>query len=192
MVLAAAGEITSLLRRAQSGDRAALNEAWELLYRDLHRQASYLMRRERPGHVLQPTALISSAWVRLAGSEPREYNDRKHFVRTIICVMRQVLIDIARAQKAAKNGGHLVRVELDGLIPASGRPLEQIIDFDLALHDLRKLDSRAEEVASMRYFGGMTLPEIAELLEVSLTTVERDIKFASAWLARRFANDESG
>jgi RNA polymerase sigma factor (TIGR02999 family) len=174
--------LTLLLNRAGQGDREAADRAAELVYGELHRIASRQIRPERPGHVLQATALINEAYVRLAGSGSLEFQNRGHFFSIASRQMRRILVDYARAENAASRGGGATRVDLETVrLAAEGRSIEVRL-LDQALQELARVDPRAAQVVELRYFGGYTDKEAVEAIGVSLATVRRDWEFAKAWL----------
>jgi RNA polymerase sigma factor (TIGR02999 family) len=174
--------LTLLLNRMGQGDRAAADEAARLVYAELHRIASRELRPERRGHLLQTTALVNEAYLRLAESGPLEFRDRGHFFALASRQMRRVLVDYARKEKAARRGGGAFAVELDSIqIPVQGRGVEVLL-LDEGLRSLEGLDARAVQGVELRYFGGYSEEETAEALGVALITVRRDWAFAKAWL----------
>ncbi len=176
------GEITQLLRLAQAGDRSAESKLLELLYGDLRRLAAAYLKRERRDHTLQPTALLHEAYLRLLGQNHREWKSRSHFLAAAAQAMRHVLVDWARAHSAKKRGGLMKKVELDAAKVSSEIWPEQILDLDAALRQLSEHHPRYARVVELRFFGGLTDEEIAEVLGVSDRTVGRDWEFARAWL----------
>ena len=176
-------EVTGLLRQWQSGDTAALDKLTPLIAEALHRLAHRYMVRERPGHVLQTTALVNEAFVRLVGHEDVDWADRTHFFAVAAQVMRHALVDYARQHQAARRGGDAVRVTLDADVFPDDRAAE-VVALDDSLDALKKLHPRASRVVEMRYFGGFNNKEAAEFLNISEATVERDWRFARAWLYR--------
>lgn len=183
------GEVTRLLAAARNGDRSALDRLLPLVYDDLRVMASGQMRREREGHVLQPTAVVHEAYLRLAGGRPPEATDRSHFIAIAARAMRQVLVDFARRRDAEKRGGGWARTTLTGLGP---RGVGQEISPDelLALDEaMEALDPRQRRVVECRFFGGLEEREIAEALGVSERTVRRDWVKARAWLYRSLYGD---
>lgn len=176
-------EVTGLLRQWQAGDAAALDKLTPLIADALHRLAHRYMSRERPGHVLQTTALVNEAFVRLVGSADVDWEDRSHFFGVAAQVMRHALVDYARRQDSAKRGGGIQRVTLDADAFPDDRAAE-VVALDDGLQALRKLHPRASRVVEMRYFGGFNNKEAAEVLNISEATVERDWRFAKAWLYR--------
>ena len=168
------GEITSLLDKLRAGDRTAQDRLIEKTYPDLHRIAQAHFRHERPGHVLQPTALVNEAWQKFVALEAVELNDRVHFLSLCSRLMRQILVDHARHRAAHERAVSSTRT--DGGIE------ENTLDLDLALSKLEKAQPRAARVVELRYFGGLSNEEIAQSLDVSLATVKRDWLAARAWL----------
>jgi RNA polymerase sigma factor (TIGR02999 family) len=180
--------MTVLLRAWQEGDRAALDELMPRIYDELHRLAASYLRRERPDHLLGPTALVSEAFLRLVGGEPTSWNDRAHFFAVAARHLRQILVDHARRRTAAKRGGRERPITFDENQVAGDRP-----DELLALHDaltaLSKVDERKARVVEMHYFGGMKQQEIAAALGVHVNTVANDLRFAQAWLNRELREE---
>ena len=176
------GEITELLRLARAGDKSAESKLFELLYSDLRRVAVAYLGRERRDHTLQPTALLHEAYLRLAGQGAKDWKNRSHFVAVAAQAMRYVLVDWARAKSARKRGGRMHRIDLDSAQAFTEAWPEQLLDLDTALHQLSQQHERYARVVEMRFFGGLTDEEIAEVLGVSDRTVGRDWEFARAWL----------
>jgi RNA polymerase sigma-70 factor, ECF subfamily len=180
-----ASDLTSLLNRMRHGDQEAGNEAIALVYRELHRIASREMRREREGHLLQTTALVNEAYLRLLGSRSVEIQDRAHFFALASKQMRRILIDHARSENAQRRGGQAVRLDLDRVPLPSGSQSIDLLLLNEALEELAQIDPRAAQVVEMRYFGGYTDHEVVEALGASLSTVRRDWEFARSWLFDR-------
>ncbi len=177
------GEVTQLLKAMHGGDSRAAEHLLPLVYNELHRLAQAYMRRERPDHTLQATALINEAYLRLIG-EDIDWNSRAHFIGLAAHVMRQVLVDYARAHSAQRRAGGLQRVEMeDGLAIAPER-LDEVVWLDDALHRLAAENARQAQVVELRYFGGLSVEEIAGILEVSPRSVKRDWSLARIWLFR--------
>jgi RNA polymerase sigma factor (TIGR02999 family) len=168
------GEITSLLRRLRSGDRAALDLLVEKAYPELHRIAEAHFRHERAGHLLQPTALVNEAWQKFVALDAVELSDRVHFLSLCSRLMRQILVDHARRRAIHERAVSSMR--------ADDRGEENTLDLDLALRKLEEAQPRAARVVELRYFGGLSTDEIAQCLDVSLATVKRDWLAARAWL----------
>src|SRR5690349_7276372 len=173
--------VTSLLMRWKSGDRAALEALIPIIYKELHRLAQHQLRKERDGHTLQSTALVNEAYLRLIGQESGQLNSRTHFLGVAAHVMRQILIDHARARGAEKrDGGH--RVELDEGEHPVLEPDADVIALDEALTELAKFDPDLSRIVEMRYFGGLSVEDTAEAMGVSPATIKRELAAARAWL----------
>ncbi len=181
--------LTSLLNRMQQGDRNAAEQAVGMVYGELHRIAANRMAHERPGQVLQATALINEAYMRLMGAGPLPISNRKHFLALASEQMRRILVDHARSEHAGKRGGDAVRVTLDDKQVGGSEQSIDVLSLDEALKQFEQIDPRAAQVVSLRYFGGHTEQEVAEILEVSLITVRRDWEFARSWLYGRLSGN---
>jgi len=183
---AAALEVTSLLRAWGRGDAAALNRLTPLVYTELHRQAKLLMAHEWPDNILQPSALVNEAYLRLIADAPVEWENRRQFFAVSAGVMRRILIDFARARGAVKRGAGKMDINLESLpgiaTADDGVGLEQLIDIDEALTRLADLDERQARVVELRFFGGLEISEVAQVLNISEPTVVRDWRIARAWL----------
>jgi RNA polymerase sigma-70 factor, ECF subfamily len=177
--------VTELLLDWQQGDQGALERLTPLVYDELRRIAHSYMQRERNGHTLETAALVNEAYLRLAGQQDIEWQSRKHFFAAIAQVMRHILVDHARRRHYAKHGGELQRVELEEAALMSHQRAAELVALDEALAELTKMDARKGRVVELRYFGGLSLEETAELLEISPVTVRRDWRVAKAWLFRR-------
>jgi RNA polymerase sigma-70 factor (ECF subfamily) len=177
------GEVTRLLNAMTRGDSGAAEKLLPLVYSELHRLAASYMRRERPDHTLQATALINEAYLRLARGDG-EWNSREHFIGMAANVMRHVLVDYARAHKAQQRDGGMKRVELREDLAVSAEKLEEVIALNEALKSLESLHPRQGKVVELRYFGGLSLEQIASLLGVSERSVKRDWSLARIWLFR--------
>ena len=176
-------EVTQLLLDWRNGDQAALDQLIPFVYAELQRLARAYMRRERPGHTLQTTALINEAYLRLIDQQV-SWQNRAHFLGVAAHLMRQVLVDHARAQAALKRGGNLLQVSLADAAGMMQGEAAELLALDDALKGLAAIDPRKCQVIELRYFGGLTIAETAEVLDVSHTTVEADWKMARAWLRR--------
>lgn len=176
--------ITQLLIAWGSGDQAALEALAPCIQQELHRLASHYMAGERPGHVLQATALVNEAYLRLVDWQHVEWNNRAHFFGVAAQMMRRVLVDFARSRRRAKRGGQAMAVSLSEAIDAPQTAQVDVIALDDALKRLEELDPRQSRVIEMRFFGGLSLEETAEALRVSVATVRRDWSLARAWLFR--------
>ena len=174
--------VTALLNRMRSGDREAGDRVAGLVYEELHRIASREMRREREGHTLQTTALVHEAYMRLAGAQSLEIQNRGHFFAVASQQMRRILVDHARASGAQRRGGAAIRVDLDKLQLAAAERSIDVILLDESLKELERLEPRAAKVVELRYFGGYTDKEVVDALGVSLATVRREWEFARSWL----------
>lgn len=177
-----ADNLTGLLIEWRQGDEAALDKLTPLVYDELRRIAHRYVQRERDGHTLQTTALVNEAYLRLAGQQKIEWQSRAHFFAVTAQVMRHVLIDHARRRHYAKRGGDLQQIPLDDAAMMSQHRAAELVALDEALNELAKLDPRKSRVVELRYFGGLSLEETSEVLEVSLMTVRRDWRAAKAWL----------
>ena len=177
------GEVTQLLNNMAKGDSGAAEKLLPLVYSELHRLAASYMRRERPDHTLQATALINEAYLRLT-KEDGEWNNREHFIGMAANVMRHVLVDYARSHKAQQRDGGMKRVELKEDLAISPEKIEEVVALDEALTRLEHLQPRQGKVVEMRYFGGLSVEQIASLLGVSERSVKRDWSLARIWLFR--------
>jgi RNA polymerase sigma factor (TIGR02999 family) len=175
------GQVTVLLKAISAGDAAAEQSLLPLVYRELHRLARSYMRRERPNHTLQPTALINEAYMRLAGAEV-DWKNREHFIGVAAQVMRRVLVDHARSHNAEVRGGGLKRVELDEGLALSPERAEELLSLNEALDRLAKTNARQARVVELHYFGGLSMVQIAALLHISERSVKRDWSLARLWL----------
>lgn len=179
-----AAEITGILFRWSQGDEDALDSLTPLVYRDLRRIAERLMRSERTGHTLQPTALVNEAYLKLAGQAKAQWQNRTHFFAVAAHAMRQILVDHARGHLRGKRGGGASVVTLEeGMLFAPERSAD-LLALDEALQRLSAIDPRKTKVVELRFFAGLDNSEIAEILEVSANTVMRDWNMARAWLRR--------
>ena len=179
-------EVTELLRQAQAGDREALNQVIPLLYCELKKIAAYHLRRENPGVGLQTTALVHEAYMRLASSDPA-YENRTHFCGVASRIMRQVLVDHARARNAAKRGGGC-EINLGDLRDLGNQREDILLRLDDALSTLSETDPLKTQLIEMRYFGGMTLEESSDYLAMSIAVVRRELRLGQAWLRRELTS----
>jgi RNA polymerase sigma-70 factor (ECF subfamily) len=175
------GNVTRLLKAMRAGDAIAEQNLLPLVYEELHRLARSYMRRERPNHTLQATALIHEAYLKLAGAQV-DWQNREHFIGVAARVMRRVLVDYARAHGAEARGGELKRVDLEEGLAVSAERTEELLLVDAALDRLANLEPRQARVVEMRYFGGLSVEEIASLLHISARSVKRDWLLARLWL----------
>jgi RNA polymerase sigma factor (TIGR02999 family) len=177
-------EITGLLIAWSDGDRTALERLLPLIERELRRIARQYMRRENPGHTLQATALVNEAYFRLVDQKSVHWQNRAHFFAIAAQIMRRILLNHARDRHRAKRGGQAVQVSLSEVAVADEQKSVELIALDEALGRLAETDERKCRVVELRYFGGLSVEETAEVLGVSVVTVARDWKLAKAWLAR--------
>jgi RNA polymerase sigma factor (TIGR02999 family) len=184
-------EVTQLLHDWSQGDQAALDKLLPLIYDELRRLAKRYLARQRPGHTLQTTALINEAFLKLAGQEEKHWQNRAHFFGVAAQAMRHILVDYARAQHYAKRGGGAQRVAFEEALTVSAERAAEVVALDEALHELAKVDLRKSKVVELRYFGGLSVAETAEALNIAPITVMRDWNLAKAWLHRALTK-ESG
>jgi RNA polymerase sigma-70 factor (ECF subfamily) len=177
------GEVTVLLQKMRSGDSRAAEELIPLVVNELRRLARLQLRDERPGHTLQPTALVNEAYLRLVGDQGREWQNRAHFIGVSVSVMKRILIDHARRKHALKRGLETHSLEeAEGYAGLSLEQAEELLALNLALDRLEKMSARQRQVVELRYFGGLSTEETAEVLNISPVTVKRDWVVARAWL----------
>jgi RNA polymerase sigma factor (TIGR02999 family) len=182
-------DVTALLRAWSDGDRAALEELVPIVYRELHRQAERFMRGQSPGHTLQATALVNEAYLRLVSRESVDWKNRAHFFGVAAKAMRSILVDHARARGASKRGGG---ADLVTLAPdEAGGPEVEVLELDEVLQQLTELDPRKAALVELRWFGGLSIEEAAEVLAVSSATAQREWRTARAWLRRELTPDAS-
>jgi RNA polymerase sigma factor (TIGR02999 family) len=179
--------VTKLLRAWEGGDQQALERLTPLVYNELRRIARRYMARERPGHTLQATALVNEAYLRLVDAKEMGWRDRAHFFAISARTMRRILIESARARRFQKRGGGQERVTLEESLVIQGRPGPDLVALDDALKALAAMDPRRSQVVELRFFGGLSVVETAEVLKVSPETVHRDWKLARAWLLRELS-----
>ena len=176
-------QVTQLLLDWGKGDKAAFDQLLPLVYQELRRLANHYMRRERVDHTLQTSALINEAYLRLIDVQV-SWESRAHFFGIAARLMRQILVDHARAHKQAKRGGKQHKTSLSAAIEIDNREAADILALDDALNSLTKIDAQQSRIVELRFFGGMTIEETAKVLNISHTTVERDWQMARAWLRR--------
>ncbi len=182
-------DITQLLKEWSDGDNRAPERLMPLIYDELHRLASQKMSHERSDHTLQPTALVHEAYLRLVDQTSVSWHDRAHFLGTAANAMRQVLIDHARAHAAAKRGGSAQRLSLDAVTVLPEERAADLVALDEALNRLADMDERKARIVELRFFGGLSVDETAEVLGVHRATVQRDWKVAKAWLHSELSKD---
>jgi RNA polymerase sigma-70 factor, ECF subfamily len=176
------GAITQWLLNWGKSDKPGLDQMLPVVYEELHRLASGYLSREAPGHTLQPTALVHEAYLRLVDQRRVDWRNRAQFLGVAASMMRRILVNHARDRAARKRGGNPERVSLSLVESPSGRPDVELIALEDALQRLAALDERKGRVVELKFFGGLTTEEIAEVLQVSGATVEREWAFARAWL----------
>ena len=174
--------VTQLLGDWSGGDEGALEKLIPLVQPELHRLAHYYMSRERAGHTLQTTALLNEAYLQLTDKTQPQWQNRTHFVAVAAQLMRRIMVDHARARHALKRGAGAIRVTLDETALVTEERAEELLALDEALEKLAEFDRRRCEIVEMRYFGGLTVEEIADVLKVHPNTVMRDWRAAKAWL----------
>lgn len=184
-------EITQLLQAWRQGDERALDKLTPQVYRELHRAARHCMSRERNGHTLQTTALINELYLRLSDLKPIDWQNRAHFFALCARQMRRILTDQARARQSHKRGDGAIAISLDEAVVISPQRTADLVAVDDALNQLAKVDDRKSQVVVMRFFGGLSAEETAEVLKVSPETVARDWRLAKAWLLRELNGKKS-
>lgn len=187
------GEITQLLQGWRGGDRKALDSLVPIVHNELQRLARYHLRKERPDHTLQSAALVNEAYLRLVGMNSPHWKGRSHFFAIAAQLMRQILVDYARRHRAGKRGGRHRTLSLEdtGTPEVSKAPDMEVVALDDALKTLAGLDARKVQVVELRFFGGLSFEEIAEVLKVSVNTASRDWSTARAWLHREMSRESS-
>ena len=177
-------EISKLLRNWSGGDDQALDQLFPLVYDELHRQAKLYLRRERPGHTLQTTALLHEAYIRLAGHNEVSWESRFQFFAFAAKIMRNILVDHARAKHRAKRGAGALKISLTDVNPQTPELDLDLMALDESLDRLAKIDEQQVRIVELRYFGGLSLEETADVLQISRATVARDWNVARIWLHR--------
>ena len=183
-------EVTGLLQAWGRGDEEALRKLTPLVYRELRRAARHYMAEERPGHVLQTTALIHETYLRLVGVQKVSWQNRAHFLAICAQLMRRILTDFARSRGYQKRSGKVARVSFDEVLLVSPQTDTDLAALDEAMNKLAVMDERKSRVVEMRFFGGLDVKETAEVLKVSPDTVMRDWKMAKVWLLRELSGGE--
>jgi RNA polymerase sigma-70 factor, ECF subfamily len=180
-------EVSQLLRAWSDGDKTAFDKLMPLVYGELRQMAKRYMDRQPTGHTLQTTALIHEAYLRLVGQSEVQWQNRAHFFGVAARAMRHILVDYARNRQAAKRGGAVQQVTLDEAATVSAEQAAELVALDDALESLAAFDRRKSQVVELRYFGGLTVEETAEVLQVSPGTVARDWRLARTWLLRELS-----
>ncbi len=183
-------DITALLRASSAGDAAALDRLVEAVYPELRAIARRYFSKERPDHTLQCTALINEAWLRLVQLSGKKWENRAHFFGVTARMMRAILVDHARARKTAKRGSGGVTVTLAEDQAAAPAPEGDVLDLHTALEELEQLDAKQSRIVELRYFGGLTVEETAEVMGLSPSTVKREWVLAKTWIRRRMTQAE--
>ena len=181
--------ITHLLFRWREGDREALEQLMPLVYNELRRLASHYLRQERSDHTLQGTALVHEAYLRLAGENPPEWQNRAHFFGIAANTMRRILVEHARSRKAAKRGGGICHLDVDETVAFPYRIDLDILELDRALLELAALDEQQSRIVELRFFTGLSIEDTSEVLGISPATVKRDWVTARAWLYRAITGE---
>ncbi len=181
-------EVTQLLAAWEQGDQAALDKLLPLVYDELHQMAKRYMSRQDSAHTLQTTALIHEAYLKLVGQPAKHWQNRAHFFGVAAQAMRHILVDYARSHQYAKRGGGATVIELDDALVVSQERAAELVALDDALQELAQVDARKSQVVELRYFGGLSVEETAEVLKISAVTVMRDWSMAKAWLHRELSN----
>jgi RNA polymerase sigma factor (TIGR02999 family) len=190
--MSSSGEVTSLLSEIRKGNQQAEARLIPLVYDELHRLAAHYMRHERPGHTLQTTALVNEAYLRLVRQREHNWQNRAHFFGLAAGLMRRILVDHARSHKRSKRGGDVGLVPLDEAMVFSPQQSLELIELDEAMNRLAQAHPRQQRIVEMRFFGGLSIEEIAEALAISPKTVKRDWSVARAWLHREIRGGQAG
>lgn len=180
-------EVTQLLIEWSNGDKAALDKLIPLIHEELRRLAHHYMSRERPGHTLQTTALVDEAYVRLVNRKDVHWQNRAHFFAIAAQLMRSILVDHARSHAYAKRGGGARKISLDETMIVSQQRAAEVVALDEALKELANFDPQQSRIVELRFFGGLTIEETAEVVDLSPATIKREWSTAKAWLYRALA-----
>ena len=187
---ASLNDVTQLLVAWGNGDQAARDQLMPLVYAELHRLAHRHIKKERPGHTLQTSALVNEAFVRLVDQRDVHWQSRAHFFGIAAQMMRRILVDYARKRRFAKRGGNQLQVSLNEELVAANQRSAEVVLLDDALTQLAEIDERKSKVVELKFFGGLSIEETAEALGVSPGTVMRDWTLAKAWLRRAMSRNE--
>ena len=185
----ASSSITKLLFRWREGDQDALQQLMPLVYDELRRLARHYLRQERTDHTLQSTALVHEAYLRLAGENPPEWQNRAHFFGIAANIMRRILVECARGRKAAKRGGDACYLNLDETLAFSNPLNLAVLELDRALSELAELDAQQSRIVELRFFAGLSIEDTSEVMGISRATVKRDWVSARAWLYRAMTGE---
>jgi len=184
--------LTQLLVDWGNGDESAPDKLFPLVYTELKRTARRYLRKETPGHTLQTTALVNEAYLRLVDQTSVQWQNRAHFFAIAATVMRRILVDHARSHARMRRGGGRHKISLDEVAVVSDERAAELIALDEALQSLAKVDARRSQVVELRFFGGLSNPEIGEVLKIAPNTVMRDWNMARAWLYREMRKEDTG
>ena len=190
MAETSAHDVTQLLQAWSAGEQGAVDKLMPLVYRELHRLAQRYMAQERPGHTLQTTALVNEAYLRLVDVGKVSFQNRAHFFGVSAQLMRRILVEFARRHGSLKRGGEVQRVSLEESLVAYGERGADLVALDDALRALAAIDARRSRVVELRFFGGLTVEETAEVLKLSPETVMHDWKLAKVWLLREMSGEK--
>jgi RNA polymerase sigma-70 factor (ECF subfamily) len=182
-------EVTQLLIDWSNGNQAALDRLMPLVDKELHRLAHYYMQRENAGHTLQTTALVNEAYLKLIDQKHVHWKNRTHFFALSSQLMRRILVDHARSRQTAKRGGDAKKISFDEALDVSSERGADLVALDEALSKLTSIDTRKGQVVELRFFGGLSVEETAEALQISAVTVTREWSMAKAWLYNSLSND---
>jgi RNA polymerase sigma-70 factor (ECF subfamily) len=189
---APSSEVTAALAAVENGDEAAMNQLAPLVYEELRRLARRHLAGQRRGHTLQTADLVGEAYLKLVNVNGRGWKDRVHFFAVASRAMRSVLVDYARARGYAKRGGNPVRVSLSEVDRTSDQSTAEVVAVDEALSRLAALDPRKAQIVELRYFGGLSVEETAQILDLSSRTIKREWRWARAWLHRELGEEKQG
>jgi RNA polymerase sigma factor (TIGR02999 family) len=184
-------DVTRLLLACRDGDSGAFEQLMSHVYEELRRRAHRYMRSERPNHTLQTTALVHETYLKMIDMEI-PWKDREHFFAVAATAMRRILVDHARAHRAERRGGGQARFTFDEALRISSEPPEDLMALDEALERFTRLDERKARVVELHFFAGLSFEEIARMLEVSVSTIQREMRLARAWLHREMGYDSDG
>ena len=182
-------EITRILKSWSGGNRAAVDDLMPLVYEELHKVAAQYLRRQRPDHTLQPTALVNEAYMKLIDISDVNWQDRAHFFAFASQTMRHILVDHARLLGREKRGGDVQKLSLDEALDFSDEKEVDLLSLDEALQNLAEIDEQQSKIVELRFFGGLTVEETANVLHISSATVKREWRIAKAWLFKRMRDE---
>ena len=180
-------DVTQLLLDWSNGEKSAVDKLFPIVYAQLRQVAANLIRNERPDHTLQPTALVHEAYLKLINQADVHWDSRVQFFAFSARVMRNILVDHARTKLREKRGGNFQKISLDELVSASNEKSKELIVLDEALTELAKFDERKSRIIELRYFGGLSLDDIKDVMKISIATIRREMRFAEAWLYKKVA-----